>query len=1049
MDEELFTTNVVSEKTWEQIFNSITSDPMYSGNISGGGRLTGVMLDGASFASSVSGGRVEIFPDANTGIACYNVTSTKVFEVMVAGTNVGDVTIGRYSIGQGAMWDDSAQKFYIKGGLSASSLDIPDAVTANSFHVDVNGNTWWGSILIGDSVGKVLDTGAATFSNMTITGGSIGGATVTNIGYLGTVVADAVPTGLTCSSTAAVVASDGSISSSVVLTWSAIATNTFDHYQIRFKKATATYYTYIDSKTNTITIEGLVPNLSYNFGIASVNKFGSASAFSSDISQTTATSTTAPATVTSISATAGIQYVILEWTHNTETDLASYNIYRNTANNSATATLIGNCRTNYFVDGGLTGGQIYYYWLKAVNTSGLVSASFSTVQSATPRNVIDSDISSVAAIAASKVLIDGTVYLSNWRDTSDITKIDGGKIYAGSVTTTQLNFTPVQSTNVIASINASVEGITIDADNLTINAATTFGAGYDPTSKTAKVGGTYDSAASGARVRIFPDANTGIQIIDDTAADVFKCLVGGTDVGDVIIGNYAGGKGAKYDKSADTFTFTGILSAPTGTIGGFTIGATALTAGTTNIILDSSNKAISINDATYGNLGIQLQYNAGTPRVYIGNGSDKYFKFDGTNPSYSGNIKHTYIAGENISAAGKMLCIKNAQTDVTSPTSTPYIQCAYVDSSDPNSNSHGNVLETGQNGGTFYNIYIKVDVTLISQYIEKAVLRINLNTPPATSTTQLRIRRVTSDWTYTTVTWNTKPTQDDNYDWDSMNAGGSGIKEFDITQLVRAWKNKSLGGTGYDNYGIVLTIIDPEHAFFQGPTGGGDIPMYRRIEDGSSDGKVYLTDDNDFRLIRNFVGVSATSASANVAVEVYDMFGNPLTGNIVSSLVAGMPVFLNGTPGGFTQTATNLKYATLIGCGRQNGELLLNPQGPYLIETFPRYAVGDCVTGLSNSLIIYFNPGNATEYVFPPVGAMKCVIYWKAKDNANKLANGMMTVYKVGQTHDEWYGGGVINTTSSMAADWNGDVITITMGAEWAVTNIAHYPKMNVMFYSK
>jgi len=60
----------------------------------------------------------------------------------------------------------------------------------------------------------------------------------------------------------------------------------------------------------------------------------------------------------------------------------------------------------------------------------------------------------------------------------------------------------------------------------------------------------YQSAGSGARVLIFPDANTGIQIIDDAAADVFKVLVGGTDVGDVIIGNYAGGQGMKYDKSA-------------------------------------------------------------------------------------------------------------------------------------------------------------------------------------------------------------------------------------------------------------------------------------------------------------------------------------------------------------------------------------------------------------------------------------------------------------------------------------------------------------------
>lgn len=61
----------------------------------------------------------------------------------------------------------------IVGGLSVSSLDIPDQVTANSFHVDVSGNTWWGATTIGSATAKVLNTGVATFTNVTITGGSV------------------------------------------------------------------------------------------------------------------------------------------------------------------------------------------------------------------------------------------------------------------------------------------------------------------------------------------------------------------------------------------------------------------------------------------------------------------------------------------------------------------------------------------------------------------------------------------------------------------------------------------------------------------------------------------------------------------------------------------------------------------------------------------------------------------------------------------------------------------------------------------------------------
>ena len=399
---------------------------------------------------------------------------------------------------------------------------------------------------------------------------TINGVTGEQISHVANPTADAVPTGLTCSSTGITTADDGTISAYVVLTWNAISSDTFDHYVVRYKKSSHTYYTQITATTNTITIDGLVPNISYDFGVASVNKYGTVSNFSSDISQTTASDTTPPATVTGVSATAGIQYVILEWTHNTENDLDSYNIYRNTTNDSETATLIGNVKTNYFIDGGREGDQTYYYWIKAVDTSGNVSANFSSEVHATPRNVTSDD---VTTIAASKVLIDGTVYLSNWRHSSDFTKIDGGKIYAGSVTTTQLNFTPVTSTNIIASINASEEGIKIEADNITIGGATTFESGYDPTTKTAKVGGTYDSALSGARVRIFPDSNTGIQIIDDSGNDVFKALVGGTNVGDVIIGNYAGGQGIFYDKSENKTTFAGNLSAASGTLGTITAGS--------------------------------------------------------------------------------------------------------------------------------------------------------------------------------------------------------------------------------------------------------------------------------------------------------------------------------------------------------------------------------------------------------------------------------------------------------------------------------------------
>jgi len=56
------------------------------------------------------------------------------------------------------------------GTVNVGSLNIPDAVTANSFHVDTTGNAWWGATTIGSATAKVLKTGVATFTDIVATG---------------------------------------------------------------------------------------------------------------------------------------------------------------------------------------------------------------------------------------------------------------------------------------------------------------------------------------------------------------------------------------------------------------------------------------------------------------------------------------------------------------------------------------------------------------------------------------------------------------------------------------------------------------------------------------------------------------------------------------------------------------------------------------------------------------------------------------------------------------------------------------------------------------
>ena len=82
-----------------------------------------------------------------------------------------------------------------------------------------------------------------------------------------------------------------------------------------------------------------------------------------------------------------------------------------------------------------------------------------------------------------------------------------------------------------------------------------------------------------------------------------------------------------------------------GTIGGFTIDADEIKSGT-NIALDSANKRLTINSATFGNAGIQLEYNSGTPRFYVGDGSNEFVKYDGS--SVDIRTKKLNASGSNI-----------------------------------------------------------------------------------------------------------------------------------------------------------------------------------------------------------------------------------------------------------------------------------------------------------------------------------------------------------------------------------------------------------------
>ena len=100
----------------------------------------------------------------------------------------------------------------------------------------------------------------------------------------------------------------------------------------------------------------------------------------------------------------------------------------------------------------------------------------------------------------------------------------------------------------------------------------------------------------------------------------------------------SGGGGSGFAKgnlfiSSSGFQVTndGALKATSGSIGGWTLDSSTIASSDDKVIIDSSNKRITINNTTFGNDGIQIDYNSGNPRFYVGDGSNQHIKFDGTN----------------------------------------------------------------------------------------------------------------------------------------------------------------------------------------------------------------------------------------------------------------------------------------------------------------------------------------------------------------------------------------------------------------------------------
>lgn len=152
-------------------------------------------------------------------------------------------------------------------------------------------------------------------------------------------------------------------------------------------------YVNVDYTETSTRIEGVQPYTNYEVRTRAMDWSANASAWSSVVTTSTAATNTAPATVTGVGITAGRDAVNVYWNENSEDDVKNgAGVYLvQIATNSGFTTGLLEYRTGatQISVTGLNQNQTYYARVKAVDSAGLASASWSTVVNAVTGTISD------------------------------------------------------------------------------------------------------------------------------------------------------------------------------------------------------------------------------------------------------------------------------------------------------------------------------------------------------------------------------------------------------------------------------------------------------------------------------------------------------------------------------------------------------------------------------------------------------------------------------------------------------------------------------------
>lgn len=461
------------------------------------------------------------------------------------------------------------------GTLTGGSLNIPDTTTDSSFHVEADGDTWWGNNVAdghATAPAKILKDGAATFSSVAVTGGSITGtpiASIPNNSSTDISLLDFTHDLVFSETDADTVAwASGTITMSNGRTFSITGSNTGN--------MAAKTYVYLDT------------------------------AISSTALQTTTTVATAMGANKKLIAVAQNGTGAATWQVNQgigglKITAAMTSIANNDWTFSGTWS-VTDADTVAWGSGTLTTSNGGSYSITGSNTGNMAAKTYIYFALGTSSTAFQTTTTAATAIGEGKILIavaqNGTGEANYIVMNDKQHNIDAANIVAGSITANEI------AASTITAAKMSVSQLSaIAADLGTITAGTVTGATIRTSSSNPKF--TMDS--------------TTFQGIETSGATVFEVVVNGANAGDVIMGDDASGSYAMWDDSAGTFNVfaDNVPVTTTGTFGGDgSDGALTLTSGTTTISAASAALLVknytSISITSTGELDFSNPHAGGT-----------------------------------------------------------------------------------------------------------------------------------------------------------------------------------------------------------------------------------------------------------------------------------------------------------------------------------------------------------------------------------------------------------------------------------------------------